>query len=91
MHGTELKIDKNANHGVTVKPEPGVKEIFASWAEEPRIPSSKPVQDKNHRLTNMMAIKNRATTAKQQGEFRNTQYANGLRFTKEQLMKEPKF
>jgi hypothetical protein len=66
-----------------------VKEIFESWADNGgRITSPDPTRDKNHKKTNKFAIKARATTAKAQGSFRRTSFAqNEIRFTHEELMK----
>ena len=69
-----------------------MKEIFESWAatkEELKVDER---QDKNHKLTNKYAIRARATTAKAQGAFRKTDFAeNKIRWTREQLMKVPKY
>ena len=89
LYGKPAKVDPNAQHGVPgFKIEPSVKEIFQSWAGDPYVYSGPPVNDKNHKKINKHAVTIRATTAKQQGEFRRTEYGeNGIRWTEDELMK----
>ena len=88
LYGWPTKTDDNVNHGVKSIVQPGVKEIFASWAGNPYEYSEPVINDKNHKKINKVAVKIRATTAKEQGQFRRTDYGeHGIRWTEEELMK----